>query len=60
MNRANPKDLREALETAHEYAKVGILFVPVPVLDDSDRCTLWLKAAERFEQLAQASEQEAP
>lgn len=60
MNRAHPKDLRVALEMANSMVKAGILFVPMPVLDQADHKALGLQSAERLEQIAQAIEQEAP
>jgi hypothetical protein len=60
MNRASPKDLRNALEVANSMVKAGILFVPMPVLDQADFAALGRQSAERLEQMAQAIEQEAP
>jgi len=37
MNRASPAEIRKALELARELAQAGILFVPVPVIDDRDK-----------------------
>lgn len=56
MNRANPKDLRKAMEAAHLYTKAGILFVPVPVMDSADHAALLEQAADRMERLAQEAE----
>lgn len=36
MERANPADLRKAIEAANTYVKAGILFVPIPVLNKDD------------------------
>lgn len=60
MNRANPKDLRRALETAHVFAKAGILFVAMPATDPADYTALLEQAQERLDKLAQQAEQEAP
>ena len=51
MNRASPADLRKALEVAHAYAKAGLLFVPMPVLNETDHHKLVADAAERIDQL---------
>ena len=56
MNRANPKDLRNALELANTMAKAGILFVPMPVLHAEDHKALGMQSAERLEKIATAVE----
>ena len=58
MKRANPADLRRAAEVAHTYVKAGILFVPMPALDQADHDALVAQSADRLERLAQAAEQE--
>jgi len=58
MKRANPADLRRAAEVAHTYVKAGILFVPMPALDQVDHDALVAQSADRLERLAQAAEQE--
>lgn len=40
MDRASPVELRKALQVAQELAQAGILFVPVPVLDDADKAQM--------------------
>lgn len=60
MNRANPKDLRRALETAHVFVKSGILFVAMPATDQADYMDLLKQAEERLDKLVQQAEQEAP
>lgn len=60
MNRANPKDLRRALETANVFVKAGILFVAMPATDNVDYMDLLKQAEERLDKLAQQAEQEAP
>jgi hypothetical protein len=56
MNRANPKDLRVAIEVAQTYLKAGILFVAVPVLHAADHKALIMQSAERLEKIATAVE----
>lgn len=40
MDRASPVELRKALQVAQQLAQAGILFVPVPVLDDADKAQM--------------------
>jgi hypothetical protein len=40
LARANPSDLRRAMEAAHLLVKTGILFVPVPILGAKDHDAL--------------------
>ncbi len=56
MNRATPVTLRGSLEAARTFAKAGIDFICVPVLNESDRIDLVNQAAGRFEQLIQQAE----
>lgn len=52
IERASPVELRKALELAQQLAQAGILFVPVPVLDQNDKAqmgTLLHNQMERFE-----------
>lgn len=45
-------DLRQALELAHEFAKGGVMFIPVPV--DGDQEALAKLMMERIVKLAEA------
>lgn len=58
MNRANPKDLRNALEVANSFAKAGIWFVCMPVLDAEDFTSMAIQANDRLEKMAQQAEQQ--
>jgi hypothetical protein len=58
MNRANPKDLHNALVTANSFVKAGILFVAVPVTDQADYSDLLNQAGERLEKLEQQADRE--
>lgn len=58
MKRANPADLRRAVDVANTYVKAGILFVPMPALDQADHDALVAQSADRLERLAQTAEQE--
>ena len=57
MKRANPADLRKALEIAQSLAKAGIDFVPVPVMSGIDRVELTHTATQRLERMASESEE---
>jgi len=57
MKRANPADLRRAVDVAHTYVKAGILFVPMPALDQADHDALVAQSAARLEKMAQLAEQ---
>ena len=35
MNRANPVDMRKALETVQALKAAGILFVPIPIMNEA-------------------------
>jgi hypothetical protein len=52
MNRATPVETRKALAVAHELAKAGIWFVPMPVLSDADHAQLAAQIVARMEHLA--------
>lgn len=56
MMRATPVSMRKALEAARVYAESGLLFVPMPVLNDSDHAELVAQAGERLERMAQQQE----
>lgn len=58
MNRASPANLRQSLEVANTYAKVGIDFVCIPVLSETDRVELTNQGALRIEQLLDRAEAE--
>jgi len=55
LERASPAEIRKALEVARELAQAGILFVPVPVLDQQDKAqmgALLQNQMARFEEAA--------
>lgn len=56
MNRASPADLRKQIEAANLYTKAGILFVPMPVLNQDDYQALIQSADQRLGQLCEESE----
>ncbi|SFQ46810.1 Protein of unknown function [Geopseudomonas sagittaria] len=60
MKRASPVELRAALEAATTMARAGILFVPMPALDQADHDALANQMHDRLEKLEQeASAQDA-
>ena len=62
MKRANPAQLRQALEVANALVKHGIHFVCMPVVDEADGVNLSNQAAERLERMtliAEAGEKRA-
>lgn len=59
MNRASPIDLRKALEMVSAFTKAGILFVPMPVLNEVDHANLVAQTTDRLEQIAQEAEAQA-
>ena len=60
MNRASPVDLRRAAEMTQRFVKAGILFVPMPALDQADHDALVAQSAERLEKMAQMADQVTP
>ncbi|MCD5994173.1 DUF1382 family protein [Pseudomonas sp. CDFA 602] len=56
MNRANPAQLRQALEVAHTLTKYGINFVCMPVVDEADGQNLQDQAQARLERMALIAE----
>lgn len=57
MNRASPVDLRKAIDAANVYLKTGLLFVPMPVLNDADYQTLAAESQRRLEVICSESEE---
>ncbi|MCK0543554.1 DUF1382 family protein [Pseudomonas syringae pv. aptata] len=56
MNRANPAQLRQTLELANSFAKAGIRFVWMPVVDEADGMNLKDQAQQRLERMALIAE----
>lgn len=54
LKRASPSELRNALMIVNELVKAGIMFVPVPVLDDADKSDLAAMLDSRIDKMAQA------
>ena len=51
MNRATPVQLRDALMVADIYAKAGIRFVAVPVVDEADFASMTNQAIDRLDKI---------
>ena len=56
MKRANPAQLRQAIELENAMVKLGILFVCVPAVDEADHLNLATQATERLERMALIAE----
>ena len=56
IQKANPVDLRKAIEVANIYVKAGILFVPMPVLNKNDHAARVLEAELAIEALLTEAE----
>lgn len=51
MQRSNVADMRQAMETADMMKRAGILFVPIPVLNNSDHANLIGALKNRLEKI---------
>lgn len=60
MNRASPVDLRRELSAAQVLARTGILFVPIPVLNEDDHAALRADVIKRMEQIIETTEHQEP
>lgn len=58
MNRASPSDLRKSLEAAHALVKAGIMFVPMPVLNQKDHDELANQMHDRLDTMTAEAEKE--
>lgn len=56
MKRANPAQLRQAIELENAMVKHGIRFVCMPVVDEADGANLASQDAERLERMAVIAE----
>lgn len=57
MMRASPVEMRKALESVQAMKAAGLLFVPIPVLDDNDGDELRSQMMARLERLAEEGEE---
>jgi hypothetical protein len=56
MKKAIPVEMRKALEAVNAYKQAGILFVPIPVLDDADHVALIEQASAKLEKIVEMCE----
>lgn len=52
MNKASPVEMRKALEHVDMFKRAGILFVPIPIIDDADRDALIVESFNRLNSFA--------
>lgn len=60
VERASPVDLRKELSAAQTLASAGILFVPIPVLNEDDHAALRAEVIKRMEQIIETTEHQEP
>ena len=58
MNRASPVEMRKALEMVNMLKMSGILFVPIPVINEKDHNELAKQAEEKLESILQMIEKQ--
>ena len=56
MHRAHPVDMRKALEMVEAHKRAGILFVPMPVLNQEDHLAQIAEARRRLDLLQHEAE----
>lgn len=56
MSRASPVEIRKAMVVAETYAKAGIDFIPMPVLDGAHKNELIQQADNALEDLIKMTE----
>lgn len=56
VKRASPVAMRQALESVNAMRAAGLLFVPMPVLDEADGKVLLEQMMERLEKVTQEAE----
>lgn len=56
MQKTSPVQMRKMLELVNALKESGILFVPMPVLDEADAMALVTQMTARLEQLAVEAE----
>lgn len=58
MTRASPSELRKSLVAAQAMVQAGILFVPMPVLNEQDHAELASQMQNRLETMAVEAEKD--
>ena len=56
MEKANPVEMRKALEVVQGLKAGGVLFVPIPILDTEDRLSLLNELDRRLDMILQQVE----
>lgn len=56
LNRASPAQLRKALELANLFVKMGVNFVPVPVISDEEQEELVWQALDKLATMERQAE----
>lgn len=56
IERASPVETRKSLDMCEAMVRAGVMFVPVPVFDQSELNDLMVKTLKRLEDMAQAAE----
>lgn len=51
IERASPVQLRKALAFAHELSKMGINFVPMPVINEEEKVAMVEQAMSKLDEL---------
>lgn len=55
--RSSVEDIRKSLELAHQFAKLGVMFVAVPVTSEEEKTELGLRAMANIDLLEQKEQQ---
>ena len=59
MERAKPVDMRKALQAADALKQAGVLFVPMPVLNEEDHEMLISKSQRRLKAMIELAEKDS-
>lgn len=52
MNKASPIDMRKMLDIVDSFKRAGIMFVPVPILNDEDKARYLELMNDQLEKMA--------
>lgn len=59
MNKASPVDMRKMLNVVNSFKRCGIMFVPIPVLNDEDKEKYIELMSDQLEMMATFAERGA-
>jgi hypothetical protein len=59
IERASPAQLRKALELSHQFVKMGVNFVPMPVANDYEQRAMVMQALDKLAKLELDADSEA-